>query len=156
MASSFNIFRYSYNDSIQSYHYSCSHTTFVTVKSTDQIIRIRRYLATTVKYNVQQLLTITVIGIRCSMLTFNMIPTENKNKVHFKQRLLPNCRTTLKFYPWMKGESTSQCHTPLAVAKFTGKRRKKKSCYFIATPLIFIIVAPPPIVGGKSFFGTGL
>jgi len=25
-----------------------------------------------------------------------MIPTENKNTTHFKQRLLPNFRTTLK------------------------------------------------------------
>ena len=125
MASSFNIFRYSYNDSIQSYHYSCSHTTFVTVKSTDQIIRIRRYLATTVKYNVQQLLTITVIGIRCSMLTFNMIPTENKNKVHFKQRLLPNCRTTLKFYPWMKGRAQVNATHRSLLPSLQGSGEKK-------------------------------
>jgi len=32
------------------------------------------------------------------------------------------------------GESTSQYHTPLTVAKFTGKRKKIKSGYFIATP----------------------
>ena len=34
------------------------------------------------------------------------------------------------------GERTGQYHTPLAVAKFTGKRKKIKSCYFIATPPI--------------------
>jgi hypothetical protein len=32
------------------------------------------------------------------------------------------------------GEGTSQYHTPLAVAKFTWKRKKIKSGYFIATP----------------------
>jgi len=34
------------------------------------------------------------------------------------------------------GDSTSQYHTPLAVAKFTGKWKKIKSGYFIATPRI--------------------
>ena len=32
------------------------------------------------------------------------------------------------------GESTSQYHTPLTLAKFTGKWKKIKSGYFIATP----------------------
>jgi len=32
------------------------------------------------------------------------------------------------------GENTRQYYTPLAVAKFTGKRKKIKSGYFIATP----------------------
>jgi hypothetical protein len=31
------------------------------------------------------------------------------------------------------GENTSQYHTPLAIAKFTGKQKKIKSCYFVAT-----------------------
>jgi len=64
-----------------------------------------------------------------------MILTENKNTIHFKQRLLPNC---LPHDPELvtvdEGESTSQYHTPLTVAKFTGKREKIKSGYFIATP----------------------
>jgi hypothetical protein len=32
------------------------------------------------------------------------------------------------------GESTSQYHTPLTVAKFTGKQKNIRSGYFIATP----------------------
>jgi hypothetical protein len=64
-----------------------------------------------------------------------MIPTENKNTVHFKQRLLPNCLPhDLEIVTVNGGEGTSQYHTPLAVAKFTGKRKKIKSGYFIATP----------------------
>jgi len=66
MSISFNIFLCSNNDFMQSYHSFCTHTTFVTVKSTNRIIRIRRYLAITVKYTVQQLLTITVIRISSS------------------------------------------------------------------------------------------
>jgi len=86
-----------------------------------------------------------------------MIPTENKNLIYFKQKLLPNCLPhDLEIVPVDEGESTSQYHTLLAVAKFTGKRKKIKSGYFIATPLIFIIVVPQPIVGEKSFFGRGL
>jgi len=64
-----------------------------------------------------------------------MIPTENKNTIHFKQRLLPNCLPhDLEIVTVNGGESTSQYHTRLAVAKFTGKRKKIKSSYFIATP----------------------
>jgi len=64
-----------------------------------------------------------------------MIPTENKNTIHFKQRLLPNCLPhDLEIVTVNGGESTSQYHTPLTVAKFTGKRKKIKSVYFIATP----------------------
>jgi hypothetical protein len=58
------------------------------------------------------------------MLTLNMIPTENKNTIHFKQRLLPKC---LPHDPEIVtvngGDRTSQYHIPLAVAKFTGKRK---------------------------------
>jgi len=54
-----------------------------------------------------------------------MVPTENKNTIHFKQRLLPNW--DLEIVTMNGGESTSQYHTPLAVAKFTGKWKKKLS-----------------------------
>jgi len=68
-----------------------------------------------------------------------MIPTENKNTIHFKQRLLPNCLPhDLEIVTVNGGESKSQYHTPLAAAKFTGKRKKIKSSYFIATPHILI------------------
>jgi len=63
-----------------------------------------------------------------------MILTENKNTVHFKQRLLPNCLLhDLEIVTVTGGESTSQYYTLLAVAKFTGKQKKIKSGYFIAT-----------------------
>ena len=76
-------------------------------------------------------------GLRCSTLTLNMIPTENKNTIHFKQRLLPNCLPhDLETVTLNGGESTSQYHAPLAVAKFTRKRKKIKSGYFIDTPRI--------------------
>jgi len=38
------------------------------------------------------------------------------------------------------GDSTSQYHTLLAVAKFTGKWKRIKSGYFIATPRFVNIV----------------
>jgi len=54
-----------------------------------------------------------------------MIPTENKNTIHFKQRLLPNCMPhDLEIVTVNGGDSRSQYHTPLVVAKFTGKREK--------------------------------
>jgi hypothetical protein len=54
-----------------------------------------------------------------------MIPTENKNTIHFKQRLLPNCLLhDLEIVTTNEGEITSQYHTLLAVAKFTGKQKK--------------------------------
>jgi len=75
---------------------------------------------------------------RCSTLTLNMIPTENKNTIHFKQRLLPNCLPhDLGIVPVNGEEGTNHYHTVLAVAKFTGKREKIKSGYFIATPRIW-------------------
>jgi hypothetical protein len=65
---------------------------------------------------------------RCSTLTINMIPTETKNTIHFNQRLLPKCLLhDLEIVAVNGGESTSQYHTPLAVAKFTRKRKKKLS-----------------------------
>jgi hypothetical protein len=65
----------------------------------------------------------------------NMIPTENKNTIHFKQRLLPNCLLhVLEILTVNEREGISQHHTPLAVAKFTGKQEKIQSGYFIATP----------------------
>jgi len=68
-----------------------------------------------------------------------MIPTENKNTIHFKQRLLPNCLPhDLEIVTVNGGESTSKYHTPLAVAQFTGKQKKIKSGYFIATPRIVV------------------
>ena len=76
--------------------------------------------------------------MRCSTLTLNMIPTENKNTIHFKQRLLPNCLLhDLEIVTVNGGESTSQYHTLLTVAKFTGRRRKVKCGYFIATPCTY-------------------
>jgi hypothetical protein len=64
-----------------------------------------------------------------------MILTENKNTVHFKQRLLLTCLPhDLEIVTVNGGESTSQYHTLLTVAKFTVKWKKIKSDYFIATP----------------------
>jgi len=66
-----------------------------------------------------------------------MIPTENKKAIHFEQGLLANCLPyDLEIVTVNGGESTSQYHTPLAVAEFTGRREKITSCYFIATPRI--------------------
>jgi hypothetical protein len=66
-----------------------------------------------------------------------MIPIENKNMTLFKQRLLPNCLPhDREIVTVNRGESTSQYHTPLAVVKFTGKRKKNKFRYFIATQRI--------------------
>jgi len=68
-----------------------------------------------------------------------MIPTENKNTIHFKKRLLPNCLLhDLEIVTMNGGESTGQYHTLLAVAKFTGKRKNIKSSYFITTPRTFL------------------
>jgi len=75
----------------------------------------------------------------CPTLPLNMIPTENTNTIHFKQRLLPNYRPhDLEIVTVNGGKCRSQYHTPLAVAKFTGKRKKIKSRYFIATPRILV------------------
>jgi hypothetical protein len=66
-----------------------------------------------------------------------MIPTDNKNTIHCKHRLLPNCLLdNIEIVTVNRGESTNQYHTLLAVAKFTGKQKKIKSGYFIATPYI--------------------
>ena len=66
-----------------------------------------------------------------------MILTENKKTIHFKQKLLPNCLShDLEIVTVNVGESTSQYHTQLAVAKLTGKKKKITSGYFIATPRI--------------------
>jgi hypothetical protein len=63
-----------------------------------------------------------------------MILAENKNTIHFKQRLLLNCLLhDLEIVTVNGGDSTSQYHTQLAVAKFTGNRKKIQSGYFIAT-----------------------
>jgi len=71
------------------------------------------------------------------MLTLNMILTENKNTIHFKQRVLPYCLPHDPEIVTMNGgESTSQYHTLLTVARFTGKQKKIMSGYFIATPCI--------------------
>jgi len=68
-----------------------------------------------------------------------MIPAENKNTIHFKQRLLPNSLPhDLEIVTVNGGESTSQYHTLLTVAKFTGKQKKIKFGYFIATPRIYV------------------
>jgi len=57
-----------------------------------------------------------------------MIPTVNKNTIHFKQKLLPNgLPHDLQIVTVNEGESTSQYHTPLAVTKFTEKLKKKIS-----------------------------
>jgi len=47
-----------------------------------------------------------------------MIQTENKNKIHFKQRILPNrLPHDLEIVTVDEGESTNQYHTALTVAK---------------------------------------
>jgi len=59
--------------------------------------------------------------------------------IHFKERLLPNCALhNLQIVTVNGGESTSQYHTLLADAKFTGKRKKIKSSYFKAIPCIVL------------------
>jgi hypothetical protein len=64
-----------------------------------------------------------------------MILTYNKNTIHFKHRLLPNCLPyDLEIVTMNGGESTNQYHTLPTVAKFTKKRKRIKSGYFIATP----------------------
>jgi hypothetical protein len=66
-----------------------------------------------------------------------MIPTENKNTIHIKQRLLLNCLPhDLKIVTVNGRDSISQYHAQLAVAKFTENRKKIKSGYFIVTPSI--------------------
>jgi len=81
-----------------------------------------------------------------------MIPTENKNTTHFKQRLLPNCLPhDLEIVTVNGVESISQYHTPLTVAKFTGKRKKIKSGYFIATPLSLEFTVGLCILYGVDF-----
>jgi len=88
---------------------------------------------------------------RCSTLTLHMIPTENKNTIHFKQRLLPNCLLhDLEIVTVNGREITSHYHTPLAVAKFTGKRKKIKSGYFIATPRMYIYIYIRGVTGGTD------
>jgi hypothetical protein len=63
-----------------------------------------------------------------------MIPMENKHTIHFKQRVLPKCMLhDLEIVTVKGGENTSQYHTLLTTAKFTGKRKKIKPAYFIAT-----------------------
>jgi hypothetical protein len=62
--------------------------------------------------------------MHCSTLTLIMILTEKKNTIHFKQRLLLNWLLhDLEIVTVNGQESTSQYHTPLAVAKFTGKQK---------------------------------
>jgi hypothetical protein len=73
-----------------------------------------------------------------------MIPTENKNTIQFKQRLLPNCLLYDLEIGTVNGEeSTSQYHTPLPVAKFLEERKKIKSVYFIATPRSLLLILFP-------------
>jgi hypothetical protein len=68
-----------------------------------------------------------------------MILMENKKTIYFKQRLLPNYSPHgLEIVTVNGGDSTSQYHTLLAVAKFTGKRKKIKSGYFIAITCILL------------------
>jgi hypothetical protein len=84
-----------------------------------------------------------------------MIPTENKNTIHFKQMVLPNCfPQVLEIVTVNGGESTNQYHTPLDVAKFTGKRKKIKSGYFIATPRIKTMVTSISVVAIIFLFRT--
>jgi hypothetical protein len=57
-----------------------------------------------------------------------MIPTENKNTIHFKHRLLPKCFLhDLEIVTMNGGERTSQYHTPLAVVDFKKKWKKLSS-----------------------------
>jgi hypothetical protein len=54
-----------------------------------------------------------------------MIPMENKNMIHSMQRLLPKYLPhDLEIVTVNGGDSISQYHTPLPVAKFTGKQEK--------------------------------
>jgi hypothetical protein len=58
-------------------------------------------------------------------LKLNMIPTENKNTIHFKKKLLPNCLPhDLEIVTVNGEESPSQYRKPLAVFKVTGKKKK--------------------------------
>jgi len=92
----------------------------------------------------------------CSMLTLNMITTEKKKTIHFKQRLLPNCLPhDLEIVTVDGGESTSQYHTRLAAAKFTGKQKKIKSGYFTVTPRTLSLKGCPTSKHHSSW-STGL
>jgi hypothetical protein len=54
-----------------------------------------------------------------------MIQMENKNTIHFKQRLLPNCLLhDLEIVTMNGGDSTSQYHTLLIVANLQGSGKK--------------------------------
>jgi hypothetical protein len=66
-----------------------------------------------------------------------MIPMENKNTIHFKQKLLPNrLPHDLAIVIVNGGESTSQYHTRSLLPSLQGSGKKIKSGYFLATPLI--------------------
>jgi hypothetical protein len=57
-----------------------------------------------------------------------VILAENKNMIHFKQRLLLNCLLhDLEIVTMNGGDSKSQYHTQLVVGKFTGNQKKIKS-----------------------------
>ena len=84
---------------------------------------------------------------RCSTLTLNMIPTENKNTLHFQQRLLTNCLPhDLEIVTVNGGESTSQYHTLLAVSQVYREAEKIKSGYIIPTPRVFRHITPTTCV----------
>ena len=66
-----------------------------------------------------------------------MIPTGNKNTIHFKQWLLLNCLPyDLEILSVNGGEKISRYNTQLTVVNFTGKRKKIQSGNFIATPRV--------------------
>ena len=86
-----------------------------------------------------------------SALTLTMIPTENKNTIHFKQWLLPNCLPCdLEILTVNGGEKLSRFNTQLTVANFTGKRKKIKSGYFIATPRIMVLTGGNRSTGKRT------
>ena len=67
----------------------------------------------------------TKVGIIASTKENKLETLNVLNTIHFNQRLLPNCLPhDLEIVSVNEQESTSQYHTPLAVAKFTGKRKQ--------------------------------
>jgi hypothetical protein len=68
---------------------------------------------------------------------------ENKNTIHFKQRLLLNCLShDLEIVTVNGGDSISQYHTQLTVAKFTGNWKKNWCRGTLCVNLTTLLIAP--------------
>ena len=80
--------------------------------------------------------------MRCSTLTLNMFPTENKNTIHFQQRLLPNCTPR----PWncnleWRGEHKPIPHTAHC-CQVCGEVEKNLIQLFYSHTAYFLLIQP--------------